>query len=132
VSLTEHDFKVYCDLRAVKEVLPDHEVEHYPAFPVHYVDVFQDIKISNLEREKVQLLETLKITNEGANLLEESTRDQADSELWRKQRKPRITASNVGDICKRKAQFENLAKRIYNPPPFTSFVNHKLKIWQNV
>lgn len=127
VSLTEDDFKVYCDLSAVKEISPEDEIAHYPAFPINDVDIFCDIQTSNMTREQVQLFETLKITDEGANLLEESTRDQAESELWRKQRRPRITASHVGDICIRKAQYENLAIRIYNPPPFSSFVQQKLK-----
>jgi len=60
-------------------------------------------------------------------MLEQSTLDESDSDVWRKERKPRITASVVGNICMRKAQFEGFAKRLYDPPPFSDFVKQKLK-----
>lgn len=47
-SLTEDDFKVYCDLSAVKEISPEDEIALYPAFPVNDVDIYCDTQTNNM------------------------------------------------------------------------------------
>ena len=44
------------------------------------------------------------VSKEEAKDIEKDTRDQGESELWRKERRKRITASVVGGICKMQAK----------------------------
>ena len=61
----------------------------------------EDISREHLEVLKDSFYKTkVALTPEEARDLEIQTQNQADSELWIQERKKRITASNVGEICK--------------------------------
>ena len=61
----------------------------------------EDISREHLEVLKDSFYKTkVALTTEEARDLEIQTQNQADSELWIQERKKRITASNVGEICK--------------------------------
>lgn len=61
----------------------------------------EDVSTEYLEKLKESYYKTkVKINQEEAKYLERDTREQSDSNLWKSERKKRITASNVGEICK--------------------------------
>ena len=63
--------------------------------------VMEDVSTEYLEKLKESYYKTkVKINQEEATDLERDTREQSDSNLWKSERKKRITASNVGEICK--------------------------------
>jgi hypothetical protein len=63
----------------------------------------EDISTEHLEDLKDSYYKTkVVLTPEEARDLEEQTRNQADSELWIQERKKRLTASRVGEVCKMK------------------------------
>ncbi|XP_060858281.1 uncharacterized protein LOC132935681 [Metopolophium dirhodum] len=50
--------------------------------------------------KKIKFLERVSKTNEEIKTLEESTKNQSESELWKVERSIRLTASNFGKVCK--------------------------------
>ncbi|KAL4126769.1 hypothetical protein QTP88_010978 [Uroleucon formosanum] len=53
--------------------------------------------------KKIKFLESLSKTNDEIKTLEESTKNQSESELWKVERSIRLTASNFGKVCKLRA-----------------------------
>lgn len=53
--------------------------------------------------KKIKILESLSKTNDEIKTLEESTKNQSESELWKVERSIRLTASNFGKVCKLRA-----------------------------
>jgi len=53
--------------------------------------------------KKIKFLDRVSKTNEEIKTLEESTKNQSESELWKVERSIRLTASNVGKVCKLRA-----------------------------
>jgi hypothetical protein len=63
--------------------------------------VTEDISPESLEELKSSFYQTkVVITTEETQQIEEQTRDQADNEKWRYERRKRLTASTVGGIAK--------------------------------
>ena len=61
----------------------------------------ENVSRENLEEFKDSFYKTkVALTTEEARDLEIQTQNEADSELWIQERKKRITASYVGEICK--------------------------------
>lgn len=60
-----------------------------------------DMDEEHFELEKVQLLESLQVTEETKNNIEHKTIGQAENNNSFEARKNRLTASNFGSICKR-------------------------------
>ena len=66
-------------------------------------EVTQDVSPERLEELKSSFYQiNVVITQEQAQQIEEETRDQADNENWKYERRKRITASNAGEIAKMK------------------------------
>lgn len=64
-------------------------------------DIMEDLAEESLDQLKCSFFETkVVITSEEAKVIEQKTRDQADSDEWKSERRKRITASKVGGICK--------------------------------
>ena len=64
-------------------------------------EVVDDITPEALEEEKGKFYrEDVEVTDEEARRIEEKTRAQASSDLWKKERVKRVTASHVGGISK--------------------------------
>ena len=64
-------------------------------------DITEDLSQESLDQLKSSFYETnVVITSEEANKIEQLTRDQADSDEWKSERRKMITASKVGGICK--------------------------------
>ena len=64
-------------------------------------DITEDLSQESLDQLKSSFYETkVVITSEEAKKIEQQTRDQADSDEWKSERRKRITASKVGGICK--------------------------------
>ena len=63
--------------------------------------ITDDILQKNLEQLKYSFYETkVVITREEARTIEVKTRDQADCEMWKSERRKRITTSKIGSIAK--------------------------------
>ena len=66
-------------------------------------EVIEDISLESLEELKSSFYQTkVVLTREEAQKIEEQTKDQADNEEWKYERRKRLTASNVGGIAKMK------------------------------
>ena len=91
-------------------VMNIYDGNQYPELPV--MDrMNNDISfVASLKQSSI--LQQIFVTEKDVRSLEEKTRDQSKSTLWHKLRKHRITASNVGDVCKRQSNFETLVKRL--------------------
>ena len=74
------------------EVTDDIPQEHLK----HLMDTYYNSKVA--------------ITEEKAKLIERQTRNQADDELWKSERRRRITASIVGSVAKMKASIKRSKK----------------------
>lgn len=62
----------------------------------------------------------LSITIEDSRQLEEATRDQCSSELWFKERRKRLTASQFGLVMKRRTITDKFIETLINPKQFSS------------
>ena len=64
-------------------------------------EITEDISQQSLEQLKASFYQTkVVVTREEAKQIEQQTREQAESEEWKNERRKRITASRVGGICK--------------------------------
>lgn len=57
---------------------------------------------AGLTQEQTDRIEAVKITPEESVMFEKDTRSQSDNLLWHKLRENRLTASKIGQICKRR------------------------------
>jgi putative phage-type endonuclease len=82
----------------------------FPDLPVNNVveNCYQTVLTSN----QTLKLESLKLSQHNITKFEISTRLQNRSSLWYKLRRDRVTASNIGDIFKRKKNESTLVKRL--------------------
>lgn len=72
--------------------------------------------------------DTKQLSQEEAELLENSTQQQTTSDLWHNERRTRLTASKFGEICKKIASLntrntnitDNFLKSVYNPSRFST------------
>ena len=62
--------------------------------------------------------EGIKVTEEQAAKIERETRGQSQNPRWKEERKPRVTASRFGEICRATdaRDLDKLAQDIYDPP----------------
>lgn len=58
------------------------------------------------------ILDDISVTSKRAHMYEEKTHNQSKSPLWYKLRKYRVTASTIGEISKRRGNFETLVSRL--------------------
>ena len=130
LSMTEDNFKVYCDITSVTRVDSSNHSEQiatYPRFPLKPSNEHFEMPNEISEAEK-SLLDSLQVDDDKLNDIERKTRGQSDCPEWKAERKFRFTASNFGLIRDRKRHHENLVKNLLNPKPFTSrYTNHGLK-----
>jgi len=57
---------------------------------------------AGLTPEQTERIDAVKITPEESVMFEKDTRSQSDNQLWHKLRENRLTASKIGQICKRR------------------------------
>ena len=122
LSLTEFNFKVFCDINSVSRK-PAQDKENtdttiYPSFPITDRPGFK-CPDSCTQSEK-KFMEQLCVTKDKLNDIEKKTRAQYKSAEWKCERKYRLTVSNFGLITKRKRNHDSLVNSLLNPKPFNS------------
>lgn len=84
----------------------------FPHLPLSGADEsFENIVNTCLQRDKVSM-EALGLSRQAAIDVEERTRMQSQSNLWKMLRSKRITTSRFGFVAKRRSGFENLVTRL--------------------
>ena len=127
VSFTESNFSAEADLNAVprNNVLSD-SITAYPRFPLANENPM--VTPRELSSEEAALLSHLSVDEDKVNTIEATSREQSESEIWKKERTYRFTASSFQLIAKRQRNHESFAQSIMHPKPFTSkYVAHGMK-----
>lgn len=127
VSFTESNFSAEADLNAVprNNVLSD-SITAYPRFPLASENPM--VTPRELSSEEAALLSHLSVDEDKVNTIEATSREQSESEIWKKERTYRFTASSFQLIAKRQRNHESFAQSIMHPKPFTSkYVAHGMK-----
>ena len=127
VSFTESNFSAEADLNAVprNNVLSD-SITAYPRFPLANENPM--VTPRELSREEAALLSHLSVYEEKVNTIAATSREQSESEIWKKERTYRFTESSFQLIAKRQRNHESFAQSIIHPKPFTSkYVAHGMK-----
>lgn len=89
------------------------------------------MEIEELNFKKIQFLNSLSKTNEEIKILEESTKNQSECDLWKIKRRLRLTSSNFGKVCKLRASTsrKNIVKNIlYNNFSVNLATNYGIEI----
>ena len=124
VSFTESNFSAEADLNAVSRnnVLCD-SITAYPRFPLANENPM--VIPRELSSEKAAFLSHLSVDEDKVNAIGASSREQSESEIWKKERTYRFTASSFQLIAKWQQNHERFAQSIMHPKPFTSkYVAH--------
>ena len=126
-SLTESNFSAEADLNAVpRNSVRAQNIMAYPRFPLCNEDAM--VILRQLSNEEEALISHLTVDEDKVNAIETSTRKQTDSDMWKKERTCRFTASSFQVITKRQRNHESFAQTIMYPKPFTSkHVAHGIK-----
>ena len=127
VSFTESNFSAEADLTVVprNDVLYDN-ITSYPRFPLSNENPM--VTPQELSTEEAALLLHLSVDEDKVNTIEASTREQSESEIWKKERTYRFTSSSFQLIAKRQRNHAAFAHSIMHPKPFTSkYVAHGMK-----
>ena len=126
-SFTESNFSAQVDFTSVPKVngaAPD--LTHYPRFPL---TTEEEIVISRVLTDAEQnLLSSLSVDEEKIHQIESSTKEQSASDMWKKERTYRFTASSFQVITKRQRNHDSFAQTIMYPKPFSSkYLAHGIK-----
>ena len=127
VSFTESNFSAEADLNELprNNVLSD-SITAYPRFPLANENPM--VIPRELSSEEAAFLSHLSVDEDKVNTIEVSSREQSESETWKKERTYRFTASSFQLIAKRQRNHESFAQSIMHPKPFTSkYVAHGMK-----
>ena len=127
VSFTESNFSAEADLNAIprNNVLSD-SITAYPRFPLANENPM--VTPRELSSEEAALLAHLSVDEDKVNTIEATSREQSESEIWKKERTYRFTASSFQLIAKRQRNHDSFAQSIMHPKPFTSkYVAHGMK-----
>ena len=126
-ALTESNFSAQVDLTSVarvNRVAPD--LAQYPRFPL--TNEAEMVIPRVLTEAEENLLCSLSVDEEKIHAIESSTKEQSASDMWRKERTYRFTASKFQAITKRQRNHGSFADSIMHPKPFSSkYVAHGIK-----
>lgn len=93
-------------------VINMYDVTGFPDMPCRDV-MRNNYSLENLSDDKIQQVRALNLTPKEAAYFEEQTRLQSQTKVWYETRKNRITASNFGQVAKRrKADVSKLVERL--------------------
>ena len=113
-SLVPHWFNVNCNIKLPDEISETAPIIQYPRFPLCNESNLLSERLNKVnDAKQLEILNSLKVTTEQANLIEESTRDQSKNIQWKKERFYRFTASKCKSLKEKKASrtFPTLAKK---------------------
>ena len=126
-ALTESNFSARVDLTSVARVnRVGLDLAQYPRFPLtNEAEMVIPRVVTDAEEN---LLSSLSVDEEKIHKIENSTIEQSASDMWRKERTYRFTASKFQAITKRQRNHGSFAESIMHPKPFSSkYVAHGIK-----
>ena len=131
VALTESNFEATASVNCIPSVqLTSNQTLLYPRFPLRNIE--EMVVPGNLSEDEKQLLHTIQIEKDKINEIERQTRDQAESDKWREERKFRFTALKFHLISKRQRNHKTFAETLINPTSVTSkYLEHGKKLMCN-
>ena len=119
LSFTGANFRVNINISSVPRIrILNEDIYSYPCFPLK--DFSTSTYPETVSPEEKTFLAFLEVDQNKINETELKTRDQADSEIWKEQRKFRFTASKFHVISKRVRNHETFANNIMNPKEFNN------------
>ena len=113
-SLVPHGFNVNCNIKLPDEISETAPIIQYPRFPLCNESNLLSERFNKVnDAKQLEILNSLKVTTEQANLIEESTRDQSKNIQWKKERFYRFTALKCKSLKEKKTSraFPTLAKK---------------------
>ena len=96
----------------VEYVVNIYDGVQYPALPCENNNRMVNMFAFVPSLKQLGILEDISVSLRKAHIFEAKTYSQSKSALWHKLRKYRITASTVGEIAKRRANYETLVTRL--------------------
>lgn len=117
--LTESIFSARVDLTSVarvNRVAP--ELAQYPRFPL--TGEAEMVIPWVLTEAEENLLSSLSVDEENIHPIEKSTVESSASDMWRKERTYRFTASKFHAVTKRQRNHGSFAESLMHPKPFSS------------
>ena len=126
-GLTEANFSAQVNLATVpRSNRAATDLTHFPQFPL--TAEAEMIIPRVLTEGEDDLLSSLIVDEEKINVIESSTREQSASDMWKKERTYRFTASKFQAVTRRQRNHESFAQSIMHPKPFSSkYVAHGIK-----
>ena len=119
VAATESNFKVTACIDCIPRLqAANNQALNYPRFPLR--DIEEMLLPDNLTEAEKRVIDTLQLDEDKVNQIETETRQQAECEKWKEERKFRFTASQFQLISKRQRNHEGFAETLMNPKPVSS------------
>ncbi|XP_031550147.1 uncharacterized protein LOC116287598 [Actinia tenebrosa] len=128
LSFTESNFSAHVDISAIPHVISDTQqqnIDSYPRFPLVKEHPMNAPDLNDTEQS---LLDFLFVDEDEISHIEQITKNQAECDEWKRQRKYRFTASSFDLIRRRERNHDTFAKNIIHPPALTNkYVEHGKK-----
>jgi len=127
VGFTESNFKAIADIECVPRLLVlIGGSQSYPEFPLRHIP--EMTLPDGLSDNEMRVIDKLRLDKDGINLIETETKQQANCNKWKDERKYRFTSSQFFVISRRKRNHDTFADTLMHPKSISSrYLEHGKK-----